>query len=74
VKGLTFLLRQIVPLIVDDELKLGALGQARWLVEAQPPVLDACTQRSHVTTVWRREAYRQAGNRAVQNSARDLVQ
>ena len=53
---LTFVLRQVVPLIVDDEVKLGALGQLRWLVEAQSPVLDTCTQRSHVTTVWRQEA------------------
>jgi hypothetical protein len=46
-------LRQIVPLVVDDQIKLSAIGQRRWLVEAQPPVLDTGTQRSHVTTVWR---------------------
>ncbi len=68
VQGLTFVLRQIVPLIIDHQVKLSALGQPRWLVEAQPPVLDTCTQRSHVTTVWRQQAYRQAGTRAVQNS------
>jgi hypothetical protein len=43
------------------------------LVEAQPPVLDTCTQRSHVITVRRQEAYRQAGSRAVENRAQDLV-
>jgi hypothetical protein len=32
------------------------------LVEAQPPILDTRTQRRHVTTVWRRTAYGQAGN------------
>ena len=69
VQGLTFVLRQIVPLIVDDQVKLRALGQPCWLVEAQPPVLDTCTQRSHVITVRRQEAYRQAGSRAVQNNA-----
>lgn len=60
VQGLTFVLRQIVPLVVDDQVKLSALGQPRWLVEAQPPILNTCTQRSHVTTVRRRESYRQA--------------
>jgi hypothetical protein len=62
VQGLTFVLRQIVPLVVDDKVELSAVGQLRWLVEAQPPILDTCTQRSHVTNVWRRQAYRQAGN------------
>ena len=72
-QGLTFVLRQIVPLIVDDQVKLSALGQPCWLVEVQPPVPDTCTQRSHVTTVWRQEADRQAGSRAVQNRAQDLA-
>ena len=79
-QGLTFVLRQIVPFIVDDQVKLSALGQACWLIEAQPPVLDTRTQRSHVVTVWRQQAYRQAGSRTVsdgsrtvQNSAQDLV-
>ena len=72
-QGLTFVLRQIVPLIVDDQVKLSALGQPCWLVEVQPPVLDTCTQRSHVTTVWRQEAHRQAGSRALQNRAQDLA-
>ena len=70
VQGLTFVLRQIVPLVVDDQVKLSAIGQRRWLVEAQPPVLDTCTQRSHVTTLWRQQAYRQAGNRAARTARR----
>lgn len=53
VQGLTFVLRQIIPLVVDDQIKLSAIGQRRWLVEAQPPVLHTGTQRSRVTTVWR---------------------
>ena len=59
-QGLTFQLRQIVPLIVDDQVELSALGQSCWLIEVQPPVLDPCTQRSHVITVWRQAGYRQA--------------
>jgi hypothetical protein len=62
VQGLTFVLGEIVPFVVDHQVKFGALGQLRWLVEAQPPILDTCTQRRHVTTVWCRTAYRQADN------------
>jgi len=70
VQGLTFVLRQIVPLVVDDQVKLSAIRQRRWLVEAQPPVLDTCTRR-HVTTVRRQQAI---GKPAVGQSstARDL--
>ena len=64
-EGLPFVLRHIIPLIVDDQLKLSALGQPGGLVEAQSPILDTRTQRSHVITVWRQEAYRQAGSQAV---------
>jgi hypothetical protein len=35
--------------------------------------LDTCTQRSHVTTVRRQDAHRQAAGRAVQNRAQNLV-
>lgn len=72
-QGLTFVLRQVVPLVVDDQVKLSALGQPRWLVEAQPPILNTCTQRSHVTTVRRRESYPQAAvgqSRTAQGSIR----
>ena len=64
-QGLTLVLRQIVTFVVDDQVELGALRQLRRLVEAQPPVLDTCTQRSHVTTVWRR---RRIGKPAIEQS------
>jgi hypothetical protein len=73
VQGLTFVLCQIVPLIVDDQVELSAFGQPSWLIEVQPPVPDTCTQRSHVTTVWRKARYRQAGGRADQNNAQGVV-
>lgn len=69
VQGLPFVLRQVVPLIVDDQVKLGALWQPCRLVEVQSPVLDTRTQRSHATTVRRREANRQAGSRTIRNCA-----
>jgi len=70
VQGLPFVLRQIIPLIVDDQVQLSALGQPCWLVEAQPPVLDPCSQRSHDITVRRQEAYRQPGVRGRRNLVR----
>jgi hypothetical protein len=38
----------------------------------QPPVLDTCTQRGHVITVWRQAAYRQADRRGAPNSPRSF--
>lgn len=34
-------------LLERRELDLGALGEHRWLVEDQPAVPDACSQRQH---------------------------
>src|SRR4051812_40385317 len=58
VQGLTFVLRQLVAPIIDDQIKLSTLRQPRWLVEVQPPVLDTCTQRRHVITVRRHHVSR----------------
>ena len=43
VQGVTCPLRQIVPRVVDDQVKLSAIGHRRGLVDARAPVLNTCT-------------------------------
>ena len=50
-QGLTLLVGQIVTVIVDDQLQLGALRQFGRFVEVQSPVLHTRAQRGHVITV-----------------------
>ena len=60
-QGVTFLVRQVITVIVDDQLQLGAFWQPSRFVEVQPSVLDTCTQRRHVITVRPPTSGRQAG-------------
>lgn len=47
----TLLVGQIVTVIVDDQLQLGALRQLGRFVEVQSPVLHTRAQRRHAITV-----------------------
>lgn len=47
----TFLVGQIVTVIVDDQFQLGALRQFGRFVEVQSSVLHTRAQRGHVVTV-----------------------
>lgn len=51
VQGVTLMVGQIVTVIVDEQLQLGAVRRLGRLVEVQSPVLHALAQRGHVTTV-----------------------
>lgn len=51
VQCLTLLVGQIVTVIVDDQLQLGALRQLGRFVEVQSPVLHTRAQWGHVITV-----------------------
>jgi len=51
VQCVTLLVGQIVTVIVDDQLQLGALRQLGRFVEVQSPVLHTRAQRGHVITV-----------------------
>ncbi len=50
-QGVTLPVGQIVAVIVDDQLQLGALRQLGRFVEMQSPVLHTRAQRGHGTTV-----------------------
>ena len=60
-QGVTFLVGQVITVIVDDQLQLGAFWQPSRFVEVQPSVLDTRTQRRHVITVRPPTSGRQAG-------------
>jgi hypothetical protein len=62
VQGLTFVVGQIIGVIVDDQLQLGAFWQPSRFVEVQASVLHTRAQRRHVTTVRPPTAGQQAGH------------
>ena len=61
--------REIVPLVICDEVDDASLGESGGLVENEPPCFDACSDRAHVTTVGRPAC---PGKRASRALARDV--
>ena len=50
-KAAAFLVVEIVPFVVGDQIDNRAVRQRRRFVENQTPFLDASTERAHVDTV-----------------------
>jgi hypothetical protein len=53
VQGLSLDVSEVVTLIVCDEMEDSPLGKIGRLIENEPPLLDACSERAHVTNVER---------------------
>ncbi len=50
-QGLALIVREVVTLVVRNEVDNRPLGQSGRLVENEPPVLDTRLERAHVATV-----------------------
>ncbi len=50
-QGLSLIVREVVTLVVRNEVDNRPLGQSGRLVENEPPVLDTRLERAHVATL-----------------------